>query len=235
MMTVAILAGGLATRLHPITHTIPKALVQVAGEPFAHHQLRLLARNGIRDVVYLIGHLGEQIVETLGDGQQFGLNIRYLPDGPRLMGTAGALVRARPLLGDHFGVLYGDSYLDCDYRAIASAFTRSGKPALMTVFANDGQWDQSNVDYADGIIRTYSKTDRTAAMRHIDYGFGLFKADVFDGLAADEPADLAPIYSRLASLGQLAAFEATKRFYEVGSLSGISELETYLSNTREPA
>lgn len=229
MRPVAILAGGLATRLHPITHTIPKALVEVAGEPFAHHQLRLLARNGITEVVYLIGHLGDQIEAALGDGHAFGLSIRYMHDGPQLLGTAGALARALPMLGPSFGVLYGDSYLDCDYGAVFAAFERSRQPALMTVFANDGQWDQSNVDYADGRILAYSKTERSARMRHIDYGFGLFRADVFDAIAPDQPSDLAPIYSALARQGQLAAYEASQRFYEVGSLDGIKALETYLA------
>ena len=232
MKTVAILAGGLATRLHPITRTIPKALVEVAGEPFAHHQLRLLARHGVSEVVYLIGYLGEQIEEALGDGRQFGLSIRYLFDGPTLLGTGGAITRALHLLGPGFGVLYGDSYLDCDYRAIFRQFDEARQPALMTVFANQDQWDRSNVQFGDGRILAYSKTERTPAMRHIDYGFGVFSADVFAGVSPDTPTDLAPLYSRLAQQGRLAAYEAQQRFYEIGSPSGIAELETHLNHTR---
>ena len=232
MKTVAILAGGLATRLHPITRTIPKALVEVAGEPFAHHQLRLLARHGVSEVVYLIGYLGEQIEEALGDGRQFGLSIRYLFDGPTLLGTGGAIARALPLLGPGFGVLYGDSYLDCDYRTIFRQFDEARQPALMTVFANQDQWDRSNVQFGDGRILAYSKTERTPAMRHIDYGFGVFSADVFAGVSPDTPTDLAPLYSRLAQQGRLAAYEAQQRFYEIGSPSGIAELETHLNHTR---
>lgn len=232
MKPVAILAGGLATRLHPITRTIPKALVEVAGEPFAHHQLRLLARHGVREVVYLIGYLGEQIEEALGDGRQFGLSIRYLSDGPHLLGTGGAITRARPLLGPSFGVLYGDSYLECDYQAIFRQFDISGQPALMTVFANQDRWDSSNVQFGDGRILAYSKTERTAAMRHIDYGFGVFRADAFADVSPDQPADLAPLYSQLAKEKKLAAYEAQQRFYEIGSPSGIAELETHLTHTR---
>ena len=232
MKPVAILAGGLATRLHPITRTIPKALVEVAGEPFAHHQLRLLARHGVREVVYLIGYLGEQIEEALGDGRQFGLSIRYLSDGPHLLGTGGAIARARPLLGPSFGVLYGDSYLECDYQAIFRQFDTSGQPALMTVFANQDRWDSSNVQFGDGRILAYSKTERTAAMRHIDYGFGVFRADAFADVSPDQPTDLAPLYSQLAKEKKLAAYEAQQRFYEIGSPSGIAELETHLTHTR---
>ena len=232
MKPVAILAGGLATRLHPITRTIPKAMVEVAGEPFAHHQLCLLARHGVREVIYLIGYLGEQIEEALGDGRQFGLAIRYLSDGPHLLGTGGAIARARPLLGPSFGVLYGDSYLDCDYRAIFRQFDKARQPALMTVFANHDQWDSSNVQFGDGRILAYSKTERTQAMRHIDYGFGVFSAEVFADVSPDQPTDLAPLYSQLAKEEKLAAYEAQQRFYEIGSPSGIAELETHLNNTR---
>jgi len=232
MKPVAILAGGLATRLHPMTRTIPKALVEVAGEPFAHHQLRLLAHHGVREVVYLIGYLGEQIEEALGDGQQFGLTIRYIFDGPILLGTGGALARAVPMLEPSFGVLYGDSYLECDYQAIFSRFDAASQPALMTVFANQDQWDSSNVQFEDGRILAYSKTERTPAMRHIDYGFGVFDADVFAGFSTDTPIDLASIYGRLSQQGCLVAFEARERFYEIGSLSGIQELETHLNNKR---
>src|SRR5262245_47348338 len=136
MLPVAILAGGLATRLRPVSETIPKALVPVAGEPFLAHQLRLLAASGIRRVTLCVGYLGDTIEAFAGDGSRFGLELSYSSDGPELRGTAGAIAHARRLLGDDFFVLYGDSYLPCDYAAIQQAFERSGKPGLMTVFHN---------------------------------------------------------------------------------------------------
>ena len=224
-LPVAILAGGLATRLRPVTETIPKALIEIAGEPFAFHQLRLLARNGITHVVYCVGHRSEQLANAVGDGHRFGLRVEYVHDGPMLLGTGGAIVNALPLLGRQFFVLYGDSYLDCDYRGVETAFDRSGMPALMTVYRNEGQWDTSNVEYASSRILAYSKTDRTPRMRYIDYGLGVFDADVFSGLAPGVATDLAGLYERLASEGRLAAFQCSERFYEVGSHSGIRELE----------
>jgi MurNAc alpha-1-phosphate uridylyltransferase len=228
MLPVAILAGGLATRLRPLTETIPKAMVQVNGEPFAFHQLRLLKRHGIDRVVYCVGYRGEQVAAAVGDGSRFGLQVRYSFDGPVLAGTAGALKIARPLLGPDFFVLYGDSFLDCDYLVVERAYRQAGKAALMAVFRNDGRWDTSNVEFADGRIIEYSKAHRTERMRHIDYGLGVLSAGVLDALPADGPADLAALYERLAASGDLAAFEVSERFYEVGSFGGLVQFEDYL-------
>ena len=152
MLPVAILAGGLATRLRPLTETIPKSLVEINGEPFLWHQLRLLRANGIRRVVLCLSHLGEQVRDSVGEGGAFGLDIHYSLDGPTLLGTAGALKRAEPLLGGSFFVLYGDSYLPICWAAVERAFLQSGQAGLMTVYRNEGQWDTSNVEFIDGRI-----------------------------------------------------------------------------------
>lgn len=231
-LPVAILAGGLGTRLGPLTEEFPKALIEVAGEPFAAHQLRLLARNSIQTVVFCLGHLGEQIVETVGDGSRFGIRIRYVFDGPKLLGTAGAIARALPELGEQFFILYGDSYLDCDYRSVAEAYSSSGKPALMTVFANEGRWDTSNVEFDGQRIVRYNKTTRNARMQHIDYGLGVAHRSVFNGVSTQFATDLAVVYEGLAAQGKLAALEVLHRFYEVGSVAGIRALERYLGDSQ---
>lgn len=224
-LPAAILCGGLATRLHPLTEKIPKSLIAVAGEPFLAHQLRLLKHSGIEHVVLCAGHLGDMLRDYAGDGSGFGMRVEYSFDGEKLLGTAGAVRRALPLLGPEFFVLYGDSYLPCDYRAVARRFQESGKKALMTVFRNDGRWDRSNVDLAaDGKIRAYDKKNRTAAMRHIDYGLGVFRAAAFAGAETD----LAEVYRALLVSEELAAFEVGERFYEVGSVAGIEELSRAL-------
>lgn len=228
MLPVAILAGGLATRLRPLTVTIPKALIDINGEPFLWHQLRLLRSQGVDRVVLCISHLGEQVRDSAGDGREFGLDIDYSFDGSVLLGTAGALKRALPMLGESFFVLYGDSYLPIDLRAVEAAFHASGKAGLMTVYSNRGQWDSSNVEFADGRIVAYDKKQRTGRMRHIDYGLGAFHASAFDRVPDGMPYDLAVLYQDLLRAGELAAFEAPHRFYEIGSFSGIEELSAYL-------
>ena len=233
MLPAAILAGGLATRLRPVTETIPKALVEVGGEPFLAHQLRLLRARGVERVVLCLGYRGEQVREFAGDGDAFGLRIDYSFDGPVLLGTAGALRRALPLLGDAFFVVYGDSYLPNDYRAAESLFAASGKLGLMTVYRNEGRFDSSNVEFDAGRIVAYDKRARTPRMRHIDYGLGAFRAAAFDGVPEDGPADLAALYQELLGRGELAALEVAERFYEIGSFEGIRSLEDYLARRAE--
>jgi NDP-sugar pyrophosphorylase family protein len=225
---VAILAGGLATRLRPITETIPKALISVAGEPFLAHQLRLLQAAGLRRVVLCVGYLGERIEEEFGDGSSFGVELSYSSDGPVLLGTGGALKKALPLLGDRFLVLYGDSYLPIDYAAPARAFAASEKLALMTVFRNENRWDPSNVWFEDGEIKSYDKQKRTPEMKHIDYGLGVLSAQALSAWPDDRAFDLANVYSELLGRQELAGYEVDQRFYEIGSPRGIEELDAML-------
>ena len=225
---VAILAGGLATRLRPATDKIPKALLTVAREPFLVHQLRLLRSEGFRKIVLCVGYLGEMIEAKIGDGKRLGLQIDYSFDGPTLLGTGGALKGAISRLGEQFLVIYGDSYMPVDYFAIIEAFVRSGKPALMTVFKNEGRWDASNVWFEAGKIRRYDKRLRMAEMRHIDYGIAALNADVFTSFPDNQPFDLADVYSRLISRNQMVAYEVKQRFYEIGSPEGLAELDSLL-------
>jgi MurNAc alpha-1-phosphate uridylyltransferase len=228
-LPVAILAGGLATRLWPITETIPKSLVDVAGRPFAEHQVELLRAHRVTDIVFLVGHLGDMVRDALGDGSRWGVTIRYLFDGPRALGTGGAIRRALPDIGDPFLVLYGDSYLECDYAAVERAFIASGKSGLMTVCRNDDRWDRSNVLFADDRIITYDKEGRTPDMRHIDYGLGAFRKSAFASFGATDTFDLVAVYQRLLATGDLAGFEVAGRFYEIGSPAGHEETPAYIS------
>ena len=222
---VAILAGGLATRLRPITEKIPKSLVPVAGRPFLSHQLELLRSRGIRRAVLCVGYLGEMIQRDFGDGNSFGVKLEYSHDGEKLLGTGGAIKRALPLLGDEFFVLYGDSYLPVEYAPIEEFFRRSGKLGCMTVFRNEGKYDASNVVFADGEIKVYDKKSKLPEMRHIDYGLSLFKASAFDSYYSDQPFDLAEVMGKLVREKQLAGFAVRERFYEIGSPAGLAELE----------
>lgn len=227
-LPVALLAGGMATRLRPITEKIPKLLVEVAGEPFFSHQLRLLKKNGLTKIVLCVGYLGDMIVEQYGDGSKWGIEIQYSFDGEKLLGTGGALIRALPKLGDAFYVLYGDSYLPVDYQAVGRAFIESGKLGLMTVFENREAYDASNVWFENGNIRHYSKKEKLPQMRHIDYGLGLFRAGAFAPYPRDAVVDLATVQTDLVHRHELAGYEMKERFYEIGSHAGLDELDRLL-------
>lgn len=227
MFPVAILAGGLATRLRPITETIPKALVEVAGKPFIVHQLGYLRDQGISHVVLCIGYLGDMVRDVVGCGERFGLKVSYSEDGPNLLGTGGALAKASPLLGDEFFVLYGDSFLPVNFSVVQEAYKQRKQPVLMTVLKNQNQWDKSNVLFVDGQLLEYNKRAPRAEMTYIDYGLGVVSTFVLEQWPVDRSFDLADVYQNLSSQGQLAGFEVSERFYEIGSHSGLKETEDY--------
>ena len=228
-LPVAILAGGLATRLHPASEKVPKALLPIAGRPFVYWQLGLLAQQGIDEVVMCIGHHGGQIQAAVGDGSRFGVTVRYSCDGDTLQGTGGALKRALPMLGVAFFVLYSDSYLRCSFAAVQAAYEASAAPGLMTVLCNQDRWEKSNVLLRDGRVAEYDKHSPRPGMRHIDYGLSILSIQALEGTPANAPFDLADLYRELAARGELAAFTVDERFYEVGSFAGIEATESYLT------
>jgi len=211
-----------------MTETLPKSLLPVAGRPFLAHQLEHLRRQGITRAVLCVGHLGEMIRDQFGNGTGTGVAIEYAFDGPRLLGTGGALKRALPMLGPRFFVLYGDSYLPIEWRPVEEAFLQSGREGLMTVYRNEGRYDTSNVWFADGEIRIYDKKRRRPEMHHIDYGLSALQGTVLEEWPDDQPFDLAEVLTRLVERKQLAGFEVSQRFYEIGSPSGLEELEAFL-------
>ncbi len=225
---VCILAGGRGTRLGERTREIPKPLLEVAGEPFLIHQLRLLASHGAREAVICVGYLGEQIESRIGH-TQFGISILYSYDSPGLDGTLGAVRRALPLLGERFLVLYGDTYLRIDYSAVSRAWRDSELPALMVVLRNQGRWDVSNVRYARHRVLAYDKHQPRPDMRWIDYGLGGLTAAALDRVGESE-RDLAGLYRALAQRGELYGHPATRRFYEIGTPNALAEADVFLAD-----
>jgi MurNAc alpha-1-phosphate uridylyltransferase len=228
MLPVAILAGGLATRLRPLTETVPKSMIEICGYPFAHWQTKLLAKAGVLEIVYCVAYKSEMIEEFLGDGSKYGIKIRYSHDGPKQLGTGGAIIKALPYLKNRFMVLYGDSYLPIDFSKVENKFEESHKPALMTVYENNGRFDSSNVDFTGGVLNRYQKGIELPEMTHIDYGLSCFDESIFSNYNLDLPLDLAQIFTELASQKLLAGYEADERFYEIGSRQGILDFTAYI-------
>jgi NDP-sugar pyrophosphorylase family protein len=225
--TICILAGGLGTRLGEHVKFTPKPLVEIAGEPFLFHQLRLLAAHGAARAVICVGYLGERIVETIGESR-FGISISYSHDGPEPIGTLSAVRKAAPLLGERFLVLYGDTYLRIDYRAASSAWERSGWRALMTVLKNSDQWDRSNAEFEGERVVAYDKRHPTPRMRWVDYGLGGLERSTLNRVGP-EFNDLADLYHVLAERGELFGYAATERFYEIGTPEALAETRAFLS------
>jgi NDP-sugar pyrophosphorylase family protein len=228
MPPLALLAGGLGTRLGSLAAQTPKALVEVAGKPFLAYQLELLASQGIREIVICCGHLGDAIHAFAGDGHAFGCRIQYSHDGPELLGTGGAIRKALPLLGSEFWVMYGDTYLTAQFAAVLDTFRKEGKFACMAVLRNSNRWDTSNVEFMNGTLIRYSKQQRTPSMQYIDYGLSLFSAEAFRNWSGTRAFDLSQMQEQLTEQGEMAACEVHDRFYEIGTPSALHETEIFL-------
>jgi NDP-sugar pyrophosphorylase family protein len=232
MPPVVILAGGIAQRLRPITETVPKSLLLVAGEPFIAHQLRLLRTNGIKKVVICSGYLGQHIEKFVGDGSQFGLSVTFSVDGEKLLGTGGAVKKALALLEEAFFVMYGDSYLTVNFKDVYDCFSKSPGMGLITVFKNHNAWDRSNIVFKDGQIVIYDKKNKVDGMDYIDYGLGILKKSAFKVMGSKEVFDLAELYQDIIAKRQMLGYVVPERFYEIGSLSGLEETQEYILNTK---
>jgi len=236
--SVAILCGGLATRLRPISEKIPKSMIEINGKPFMEYQLTLLKRSGLTNVVLCVGYLGEKIEQYFGDGSKFEVNIQYSYDGDRLLGTGGALKKALSKLSDIFLVMYGDSYLDLDYGPIINFFEKEynkgeKKPlGLMTVYRNNNQYDRSNIVFKDGKIILYDKNANRDDMNYIDWGLSILTKEVFKFFKDKEKFSLEEIFKYLIKEDSLLSYEVYKRFYEIGSLNGLKEIEEVLKRSK---
>ena len=233
-MQAVILAGGLATRMRPLTETVPKLLLDVAGRPFVDWQLEKLAACGFEDVVICIAYLGEQIQEHVGDGARYGVRVRYTNEGTNLLGTGGALRLALPVLASTFLVTYGDSYLPFDYQEPVRVLdAHDDCDGVMSVFKNEGRWDPSNVvtDGPGEWVLRYEKGSSDPAFDHIDYGAIALRREVVVAIPADVRSGLETVQHALAEKKRLRAVRVHDRFFEIGSPEGLAALTKHLSPT----
>lgn len=231
--TLVLLAGGLATRLKPVTETIPKSMIEVAGKPFIEHQLILIKKNGISNVIICAGKFGEIIQEFTDRNNSFDLNIKYSFDGSKLLGTGGAVLKALEVAGENFFVMYGDSYLTAEFREIGNYFISNDANGLMTVYRNENKFDKSNVEYSDGKIIRYDKKSADDKMKFIDYGLGIFNRSAFNEFKDQDVFDLERVYQSLLLKDQLTGYEVKERFYEIGSFEGLEETRKILSSKQQ--
>jgi MurNAc alpha-1-phosphate uridylyltransferase len=224
-----ILAGGLATRLGPITAQIPKALIPVNGRPFLEYQLSWLKKNEVRDVVLCVAHLGNLIREHVVARGNDGMKITIVDEGSNLRGTGGALAFAIQggTVQEDFFLLYGDSFLPVDFQEVASSYFRFQARALMTVLRNRNRWDRSNARFEENKV-FYDKKAVDKNFEFIDYGLTALNRDfIREHMPKSEKFDLADVFHQLSVEGSLFGFEETQKFYEIGSLTGLREFEKW--------
>ncbi|MFC1950556.1 sugar phosphate nucleotidyltransferase [Chloroflexota bacterium] len=229
-MQVAILTGGLATRLGDLTRNQPKSMLKIRKKTFLEYQLELLRRAGIKNIVLCIGHMGEQIERHFGDGRKYGVNIKYSLED-KLLGTAGALKKAETWLNTVFFTMYGDSYLSLDFNFVMSYFKSQNKLALMTVYKNYDQYDRSNTVVKGNLVKKFSKKEKTEDMVYIEYGANIFRKKALEMIPGNQDYSLDNLFPRLIEMKELLAFEVKERFYEIGSPQGLNEFEQYINES----
>ncbi len=237
---LVILAGGLGTRLKEATAKTPKSMVEIAGKPFLQHQIELVRSRGIKRILLLTGHLGEQIESHFGDGSKFGIQLSYSRETEPL-GTAGALKLAEPLLQKRFLMMYGDAFLTLDYGLLWDRQSRSVRQAVMVIFKNDNRWGRSNVVYDLPVVAYFDPTPQAQTSEHasklkphqrfeyIDYGITAVKRELIEAMPAGLKGSMNDVFAELASKRQLDGLEVKERFYEIGSPSGLEDFESYLA------
>ncbi len=230
MFPIAILAGGLSTRLRPITNSTPKAMVPINGIPFIDYQLHYLKHQGIEKVVLCLGYLGKMIENHVACGAQYGLNITYSYDGDNYLGTGGAIIKALDLLDEHFFILYGDSFLPIQFKNIQNTFLANQYPALMTIYKNKNQGDKSNVRLKSSNLIEYNKKNPTDDMHYIDYGLSIISKDIFMDLPPHTFLDLADIFFDLSIHQQLSGIDTHTPFYEIGTPEGLHRTQKFLTD-----
>ena len=231
-MQCVILAGGLATRLRPITNKIPKSMIKIKNNSFLEYQIELLRRNDISEIILCVGYLGEQIEEYFGNGKKLGVNIKYSYENEQLLGTGGTIRNALDLLNNYFFVLYGDSYLDVNYKEIYNYFLKINYPSLLVIYKNNNKWDRSNVIFKNGIVEVYDKNNYIPEMEFIDYGLSILSKRVLMRIPENVSYDLANLYKGLSVEKRLAGYEVLERFYEIGSKEGLREFKNYIKEKR---
>jgi MurNAc alpha-1-phosphate uridylyltransferase len=227
-MQVAILAGGLATRLRPLINNVPKSMVSIGGKPFLEYQIMLLKKNGIRNILLCVGHLHEQIEEYFSDGSKFDVNIIYSYEGERLLGTGGALKNAEQHLESYFFVMYGDSYLPISFKKVYQYFMQNNATACMVVYNNESRYGKSNVFFRKKNVKVYNKSKQLREMKYIDYGLSILSKEILKEIPMGKPYDLADVLGNLAQANKLLGYEVYNRFYEIGSQEGLKDFEKYI-------
>jgi NDP-sugar pyrophosphorylase family protein len=231
-----ILAGGLGTRMRPITETIPKPMIAVAGKPFLQHQLELLSAARISQALLLVGYLGEQIQQCFGDGAKLGIRISYSFESSPL-GTGGALKNAESQLQDDFILVNGDTYLAIAYGALLRKFAEVNYAALIVTYKKPENASQdvpanqvpNNLAVGtDGVVTAYQKRD-PEGMNHIDAGVIVLKKEMLARLPADQVCSLEEeTYPRLIAEREMRAWVTSEPFYDMGSPAGLAALEEKL-------
>lgn len=227
LIQAVILAGGLGTRMRPLTYRLPKPMLPVLHRPFLEYQIELLAANGIKRFLLLVSYLGKSIEDRFGKGGS-GLEIAYSYEASPL-GTGGALKNAEPLLDEDFLVINGDTLLDIEYAALADRFRSRTAMAMIVAHRNQSKKVASNlaIDAAD-VVQEYEK--RLPTGDYVDAGVVALRKLVLKMIPAAQKCSFEQeVFPKLISKGQMLAWRTGQPFFDIGTPEGLESLETHLS------
>lgn len=228
-----MLAGGLGTRLRPLTDTCPKPMIPFHGRPFVEYLIEHLRDHGFERIVLLLGYLADQVRDHFGDGKRFGVSIDYVVS-PVADETGTRLRRARAMLDPIFMLAYCDNYWPMPFDAMWAKYVRAGRAAQVVVYRNRDGYTRDNLAVAaDGRVTVYDKSRAAPGLAGVDIGFILMRREAVDLLPDGNVGFEANVYPRLVADGQLGAFETDHRYYSVGTLARLPETERFLA--RKPA
>ena len=221
----------MGTRLRPLTHEVPKPMIIIRNKPFLYYQIIYLKRSGIKNILLLVGYLGDQIKNYFGDGSIFGLSIKYSED-KHCLGTGGAIKQAAQLLDDSFFLIYGDSFLPIEYDKIFERFIENGKRGLLVISHNSDPFARGNItiDKDSNIIR-YEKDGSNSRLKYIDAGVGVLSKDILTFLGQHEITSLEKEgFPELIKHKELAGFITDERFYDIGTVAGLNKFRRRLND-----
>lgn len=231
-MQAVILAGGAGTRLRPLTLDTPKPMIDINGKPFLSYVIEELRKYGIKDVLLCVGYLAEKFKGFFGEGEKFGVSIKYSVEKD-FFGTAGALKLAEDLLNEDFFVLNGDTYLEADYADIYRSFKKSGKLGLMAVYDNREKIAEANTAIDEkGMVSAYGKreqlkkgdqviaisVEKGGQYKYVDAGVYVFKKDILEFIERGKFSSLeGDVYPELIRMKELGAYVTSQRYYDLGT------------------
>lgn len=213
-----ILCGGKATRLNNLTKKVPKSLLPIGDKVFLDLQINYFLKNGIKEIIFCVGHFGDQI-QSYVETNYKSLNARFSFDDSNFSGTGGALKKASNKIEKPFFVTYGDSLLSVDLKLLSKKFDPNKGP-LMCIYKNDNKFDKSNCKISSGNL-IYKKNNADNSFNFIDYGIGVYKNEHFKGFR--NSFDLSETQEYFSKEKLLQFYIASERFYEIGSIEGLNE------------
>ena len=227
------MAGGLATRIRPLTNKIPKSMISIEGKPFLQYQIELLSCYGIKDIILCVGYMGEKIENCFENGNKYNTRIIYSYEKEKLLGTGGALKMTEPYLDEKFYLIWGDSYVRLNYKKMFDFHLKNSKnfDVTMAIFYNIRNFDKSNIVYKNGSIKKYDKNS-TDNMKYIDSGVMVLNKKLLSRIPNREVFQIENLFTKLAKEEKIKPFLIKKRYYEIGSLEGLNQFSKFVKRNQ---